>query len=197
MPPKKFKVREPEPELPKAEEPKPKKLFKTQKNQESAKKIQAFLKRAVEKKKATSKPKMTVKEALELDDKKLGDVLTKGFLFDPFLPRNNKPFKGLDMDDMLLIGAADGRKLTEAQEARVKVLRQEQADFAKQRAEKQSKEEEATKDIPKGKKNAIVLTIRELKKRFPDSKMFNKYSDDQKARIHMGTKNIIFKVLDE
>lgn len=58
MPPKKYKVREPEPESepPKAEEPKPKKMFKTQKNQESAKKIQAFLKRAITKKKEM-KPK--------------------------------------------------------------------------------------------------------------------------------------------
>jgi hypothetical protein len=52
MPPKKFKVREPEPEPPKPEEPKRKKVFKTQKNVEAASKIQSFLKRAIEKRKA-------------------------------------------------------------------------------------------------------------------------------------------------
>lgn len=136
--------------------------------------------------------------------KEVKEELLSGMSFNPFAPRGTeRTFRGLDMDDLLLIAAAKGEKMTAEHEERVKVLRQQQEEYAKKQQESLEKKKKSveehrkrTADIPQGKKNAIILTVKEIKERFPEyKKSLAKYPDDQKARIYKMRKNFSLEII--
>jgi len=166
--------------------------------------VKAFLKKAIGERMA-KKAEKAAKEAEE--DKELTSALKKELLgnmaFNPFAPRGApKKFKGLDMDDMLLIAKAQGQKLTDAQEDRVKELRKQQDEYAKTKAGAgaavRAEGGITIADIPTGKKNAIIVTVKQIKQLFPErTRALSKYEDTQKARVYKMRKNYSFEIIDK